>query len=58
MLSTCSLPVSHLDEMRECDGCTAKAFDSDIEDPEVLASMRPPEPAQEAQEGIEERETH
>ena len=52
------LSVSHLDEMRECDGCTAKAFDSDIEDPEVLASMRPPEPAQEAQEGIEERETH
>ena len=44
--------------MRECDGCTAKAFDSDIEDPEVLASMRPPEPAQEAQEGIEEQETH
>lgn len=31
-----------------------EAFDSDIEDPEVLASMRPPEPAQEAQEGIED----
>lgn len=31
-----------------------EAFDSDIEDPEVLASMRPPEPEQELQDGAQE----
>lgn len=31
-----------------------EAFDSDIEDPEVLASMRPPEPEQELQDGAQD----